>query len=53
VDLLAPLKTDKQDAAFRLWVEQTAPFLAAHPTGWNPLQPAEITAANFAKIFKL
>lgn len=46
VDLLAPLKTDKNDAAFQRWLGQTTPFLAAHPTGWAPLQPAEITAAK-------
>ena len=44
VELLAPMKKD--EAAFRLWREQTASYLAANPTGWSVLAPASITAAK-------
>jgi hypothetical protein len=46
VEVLAPLKTAKDEAAFQLWREQTSAFLAAHPTGWSTLAPAEIKAGK-------
>ena len=44
VELLAPLKKD--EAAFQLWREQTASYLAANPTGWSVLAPAGITTVK-------
>ncbi len=44
VDLLASLKSDKDDAAFQQWLGRTAAFLTANPTGWHTLQPTEIVS---------
>ena len=46
VEVLAPVKTDNDDAAIQLWSGQQTAFLAANPTGWATLAPAEITAAQ-------
>ena len=42
VEVLAPAM--KEEAALQAWHEKTASFLATNPTGWSPLQPAEISA---------
>ncbi|MES2924902.1 MAG: PSD1 and planctomycete cytochrome C domain-containing protein [Verrucomicrobiota bacterium] len=44
VELLASLKSDKDDADFQQWIGRTASYLAANPTGWHTLQPAEVTS---------
>ncbi len=44
VAILSPLKKD--EAAFQLWRDQAAAFLAANPTGWSVLAPAGITPAK-------
>jgi hypothetical protein len=46
VEVLAPLKTEKDEVSFSLWREQNAAFLAANPTGWATLAPAEIKTAK-------
>jgi hypothetical protein len=42
VDLLAPLKTAKDEAALQAWSEQSASFLAANPTGWSVLEATDV-----------
>jgi hypothetical protein len=46
VQLLAPLKTDKDAAAFHPWSEQAASFLAAKPTGWNVLEVSDVKTSQ-------
>jgi hypothetical protein len=46
VEVLADLKSEKDEAAFQQWRERSAGFLAANPTGWTVLAPGEITAAK-------
>ncbi len=46
VGLLAPAKTDQDEAAFRKWCDQSRTFLAANPTGWQALDPVATTAAR-------
>ncbi len=44
IEMLAAVKSD--EAVSRPWSEQSAAFLAANPTGWAVLAPAEITATK-------
>ena len=44
VEVLATGKFD--EAASRTWSEQSGTFLAANPTGWAVLAPAEVTTAK-------
>ena len=44
VEVLAAVKLD--EAASQTWSKQSGAFLAANPTGWAVLTPAEITAAK-------
>ncbi|MEO5914163.1 MAG: PSD1 and planctomycete cytochrome C domain-containing protein [Luteolibacter sp.] len=46
VEVLSSLKAERDEPAIQLWSEQSATFLAAHPTGWAELAPSEITAAK-------
>ncbi|MEY5019771.1 MAG: hypothetical protein RLZ22_859, partial [Verrucomicrobiota bacterium] len=46
VEMLAPLKTAKDEAAFHSWREQISAFLATNPSGWATLSPSEIKVAK-------
>jgi hypothetical protein len=46
VDLLAPLKEDRDEPAFQAWSERAAAFLAAHPTGWGSLAASGIRSSK-------
>lgn len=46
VELLAPLKKDRDEPAFQAWSDQAASFLTAHPTGWGTLAASGIKASQ-------
>jgi hypothetical protein len=46
VDLLAPLKEARHEAALKAWSGQAAAFLAANPEGWNVLSPTEVQTSK-------
>ena len=46
VEMLASLKADGDEAAFRQWCGKATAFLAENPTGWSVLPPEKITAVK-------
>lgn len=46
VEILAPVEMGDHAAEFQQWTERAAAFLAANPTGWMTLVPADVTSTK-------
>lgn len=46
VELLVPVKTEKDGTDFLQWKDRAAGFLTANPGGWQPLAPGEVAASK-------
>jgi hypothetical protein len=46
VQVLAPLKSTKDETVDQQWSGQAASFLALHPSGWSPLSATSVSAGK-------
>lgn len=46
VELLDPVKTEKDEADFLAWKDRVAGFLTVNPGGWQPLVPVDVASSK-------